>query len=246
MIKITVDNLHEFYQFDVNRSVIVSGLDPGVKYEFHFTTDNMDSVIVKETTTDDSGNVISKIPNQLLTEPYPIILLIYGSHDGVTKTYYKNSLTPIARPKPDGYILPDDEDDVQTYEVLKADIEALKKAVEDLKNNGGSGGVDYSGEIELLKRQYAELFNFKAEKSDLENYATIEAVNRGDDAVQGNLNQHISEVIDDFRRISDNHSSDIVNVNNKVNELQNQTGDIETALDGIITIQNELIGGGSV
>lgn len=205
MIKITVDNSSEFYQFDVNRSVIVSGLDPGVKYEFHFTTDNMDSVIVKETTTDDDGNISSKIPNKLLTEHYPIILLIYGSHDGITKTYYKGSLTPIARPKPDGYVLPDDEDDVIAYFKLKKDIDALKTAVENLKNNGGSGGGDYSEDIENILAEINALKLF--DENVLKNYTTKEELKDATD--------RLSDVYDQVQ----NHDGLLYGLKDSLNNL---------------------------
>lgn len=52
--------------------------------------------------------------------------------------------------------------------------------------------------------------------------------------------------IDKINDVDDADAEDINMVAGAVIELEEQTGDIETALDNIIAIQNELIGGDSV
>ena len=132
MIVVTVENAESLYQYDMNRLIIISGLDPGPTYEIHFTNNNMNYVICKETTVDESGNIIAKIPNSLLQTTQPITLYVYGITDNVSKTYYKSWLEIKPRPKPDGYVLPDDEDDVARYSKLEKQIEDTRGDVYDL------------------------------------------------------------------------------------------------------------------
>ena len=127
MITIAMDNTSKLYQYDMNRRVIISGLPPEGIYQIHFKKYMKDSdVIVKEGVFDADKNISAQIPNSLLTNSNMISVYVYGTIGTVTKTFHTENLLIIPRPKPEGYVLPDDEDSVNTYNKLVGEIESLK------------------------------------------------------------------------------------------------------------------------
>lgn len=127
MISIAMDNTSKLYQYDINRRVIISGLPHEGIYQIHFKKYMKDSdVIVKEGVFDADNNISAQIPNSLLTNSNMISVYVYGTIGTVTKTFHTENLLIIPRPKPEGYVLPDDEDSVNTYNKLVDDIEFLK------------------------------------------------------------------------------------------------------------------------
>lgn len=127
MISIAMDNTSKLYQFDINRRVIISGLPPEGIYQIHFKKYMKDSdVIVKEGVFDAEHNISAQIPNSLLTNSNMVSVYVYGTIGTVTKTFHTENLLIVPRPKPEGYVLPDDEDSVNTYKKLVAEIDSLK------------------------------------------------------------------------------------------------------------------------
>jgi hypothetical protein len=228
MIVVKVDNTEKLYQYDINRLIIISGLDPGPTYEIHFSNNNIKDAIRKETTVDDSGNISAKIPNSLLQTTRPITLYVYGTIDNTSKTYYKSWLEIKARPKPDGYVLPDDEDDVATYKQLEKKIEENRQAC-DLR-------------FEESKTQIGSLSMFV---NTLENRAQEHDL-RLDDIENGNTTVGKASYAEgaDIANSSatDALGNDIPNTYATKSELAEAIGDVESALDGIIAIQNGILG----
>lgn len=220
MIVVTVENAESLYQYDMNRLIIISGLDPGPTYEIHFTNNNMNYVICKETTVDESGNIIAKIPNSLLQTTQPITLYVYGITDNVSKTYYKSWLEIKPRPKPDGYVLPDDEDDVARYSKLEKQIEDTRGDVYDLSEFVHSDIDTRLGDIESA---FADVGN-----------------------VQNELITEVAQARTDCEERFNNLFARADGTDVTITELEmkhdKKIGDIESALDGIIAIQNGLLG----
>lgn len=225
MIVVKVDNTEKLYQYDINRLVIISGLDPGPTYEIHFTNNNSKEAIRKETTVDDSGNISAKIPNSLLQTTRPINLYVYGTIDNTSKTYYKSWLEIKARPKPDGYVLPDDEDDVTTYAQLEKKIEDTRGDFYDFAefihgdivpkiDNLNASGITYNKRLDDIENGNTTVGKASyAEGADIANSSATDAL-----------------------------GNDIPTTYAKKSELAEAIGDVETALDGIIAIQNNLLG----
>ena len=132
MITINADGMNDLFQWDINRSVVITGVDPSHEYQVHFKNLNMDSVIVKNATSYDTETVTARIPNELLQSEFPITLYIYGSIGDTVRTFTTADLKVIPRPKPSDYVLPDDEDEAFTYIKLKTELNALSDYIKTL------------------------------------------------------------------------------------------------------------------
>lgn len=123
------------WQWDVNRRLIVSGIESGK--EIHFARQG-DSESITLLTYEENGVVYVDIPNVLLTHSGMVNIYLYvwvDEEQGYTSV--KDSIRIRGREKPSGYVYTETE--AQTYAALEKRIEALEK-----------GGVNASSDIITL------------------------------------------------------------------------------------------------
>lgn len=121
-----VDSL---YQWDVNRDLVISGLNLSVAPEIHFANANMDRAIVKQATLE-GGVVTVRIPNSLLQEALPIKAYV-GIYEGDTfKVIETVEIAVIAKTKPFDYAIEDTDEEIYSFKKLELEIANAKSEME--------------------------------------------------------------------------------------------------------------------
>lgn len=249
MIVINVDGSNDLYQWDTNRSVVISGVDPSNEYQIHFKNVNMDSVIVKNATANSTDTVTARIPNELLQSEFPITLYIYGKIGDTVRTFTTSNLKVNPRPKPSDYVLPDDEDEAFNYITLLAKLNAVideisktyatKKDLSDGKVTVHKAVCDQQGnpihehyvKIESLENEMIKVYGRIIDLSDEIQFSLLE----------NNKKVIFSEAINLCWEFIKYNATDIEIVQNMIDNYDKKIGDIDTAIDSIIAIQNELL-----
>lgn len=239
------DGREKFYQWDLNRKLIV--YEPTIK-EVHFSNCLCERARKCETYTE--GNItLVDVPNELLQEYLDIY--VYG-YDGES-TKHSAVFDVVKRTKPADYIYTPTER--ETWEELEERIEELEK-------NGGSGGSNVlkveifdtddggytiSHTPEQIQAHFREDGCVVVDYDDC--FYTVNFVNEGEMYCHYHNNDgtiyqfYVRDYGDNEIEVS--HSVIKHATKADITELEKNVGDIETALDTIIAIQNELIGGNS-
>ena len=112
------DSLH---QWDVNRTLQVTGLNLSVVPEVHFSNSNMRAAIVRHATLD--GDVVrAEIPNSLLQQPLRIKAHI-GIYEGRTfKVVERAEIPVIPRKRPEDYDIEDSDEEVYSFKRLENEV----------------------------------------------------------------------------------------------------------------------------
>lgn len=115
MIKIKPDKEGFLTQWDIDRKVVISGLDgiEGVKVHFASPDDDHGAYVVDPVEQD--GTVYADVPNILLTEPGRVDVFVY-----TTYTRVRAALMVFPREKPDDYVYTETE--VLNFRKLANDI----------------------------------------------------------------------------------------------------------------------------
>lgn len=241
------DGRDKFYQWDKDRKVIV--YDETIK-QVHFANCLCSKAIPCEVYTEGSIRV-ADVPDNLLTEYMDI--RAWGYDSGMTK--HEQVFEIERRPKPEDYIYTPEE---------KKTWEELEERITELEENGGSGDtpgsnllvVTITGNVtEALTSSHkaGEIYNH------FKNYGNVIAyLENHDEYISLNFSDiynarfYVHQTRDGNVAILDidedgNVSFSVIEHATKkdITELEKNVGDIETALDTIIAIQNELIGGNS-
>lgn len=106
------------YQWDINRTLSVSGLNLSAAPEVHFSNSAMDKAIVKQATL--KNNIVSvQIPNSILQ--YPLTVKAYiGIYEGDTfKVLETISIPVIPKTKPSDYKLENSDEEVYSFKRLE-------------------------------------------------------------------------------------------------------------------------------
>ena len=132
------------YQWDINQTLNIVGLNLTTAPEVHFANANMERAIVRQSTRNkDTITVI--IPNSLLQEPLPIKAYI-GVYEGETFKVIESIKIPvIPKERPTDYKFEDDGGDIYSYnEILNKinpnEIEYLKTRITPIEL-GGTGAT---------------------------------------------------------------------------------------------------------
>lgn len=116
-MKITLDNNLEFlYQWDINRYVILEGVEAGTILQF--TNTDLDNALSVESTIDEN-EVICNIPNILLTYNKDVTIFVWDGE----KVIFSKRIKLISRNKPDDYIY--EETKIITISNLQKEIKEL-------------------------------------------------------------------------------------------------------------------------
>lgn len=105
------------YQWDINRRLIVNGLNLEQAPEIHFYNANMERAIVRQATLD-NGVATVTIPNALLQEALTIKADVCIYEDDVRKTIEDIEIPVKAKARPLDYVFEDDGGDVYSYNAL--------------------------------------------------------------------------------------------------------------------------------
>lgn len=111
------DGRKEFYQWDLDRKLIVS--DGSIK-EVHFCNKTDSCSLIRETYIEE-GQCLVDVPNVLLQNDWRINVYAYG--DNYTK--YSTCFKVVSRTKPADYVYTDEE--LKTWEELEQRVEALEQ-----------------------------------------------------------------------------------------------------------------------
>lgn len=118
------------YQWDLNRVLVISGLNLLTAPEIHFANANMDRAIVRQSTLD-SGVVTAHIPNSLLQAPLTIKAYV-GIYEGETfKVIETIEIPVIAKAKPADYVIEDSDEEIYSFKALENDIANARKDMSD-------------------------------------------------------------------------------------------------------------------
>lgn len=112
------------YQWDINRTLSVSGLNLSVAPEVHFSNSAMDKAIVRQATL--LNNIVSvKIPNSILQYPLTVNTHI-GVYEGDEfKVLEVISIPVIPKAKPSDYKLENSDEEVYSFNRLENMIEQI-------------------------------------------------------------------------------------------------------------------------
>lgn len=126
------------YQWDLNQTLIISGLDLSVIPEIHFDNADMDRAIVRQAVIANSGYSVV-IPNSLLQIPLTIYAHI-GIYDGeIFKIIETVEIPVIPKEKPFDYVIENDDEEIYSFKKLENEFENLKERVNTVIENGVHG-----------------------------------------------------------------------------------------------------------
>jgi len=106
------------YQWDINRTLIVNGLNLEQNPEIHFYNANMERAIVRQATLD-NGIVTVTIPNTLLQEPFTIKADVCIYESNVRKTIENIEIPVKAKARPSDYVFEDHGGELYSYNKLE-------------------------------------------------------------------------------------------------------------------------------
>lgn len=106
------------YQWDINRTLVINGLNLEQAPEIHFYNANMERAIVRQATLD-NGVATVTIPNSLLQEALIIKADVCIYEDDVRKTIEKIEIPVKAKARPMDYVFEDDGGDLYSYNKLE-------------------------------------------------------------------------------------------------------------------------------
>lgn len=193
-IKITIDKTGTLTQWDIDRYVIIEGID-SADFEVHFAvaTDDRGAYVVKPEAAD--GLIRAKIPNLMLTEPGLIYIYAYPpSYTRVAAQAYVSR-----REKPDNYVYTETE--VMTYRTLDKKIGDLT----DLETKDKSSIVaaineamhKVAGEVDIYMRVNDGMIQYSSDGKKWEDLIAIaelkgEKGNPGKDGSPGKDGESVS------------------------------------------------------
>lgn len=259
------DGRKSFYQWDLNQKITSPNFKVGD--EIHFTSLQQSTALIVLAYELD-GKVVADVPNILLQNSYPITAYQYITVTDMDYTIDEQLFTVIKRPQPDDYVYTETE----IYSIKTAVEKALLEAKESGEFDGedGKDGADgkdaitdqtYSSTSENAQSGKAVKEAIKTEVGEIDklgNYgvvikdgylsvspastADIEGRHPKKPITPGLFDYALMKSVDQIY----NSNSPMPQSGKAVAEAVKITiGDIDTALDNIIAIQNSLIGGGS-
>lgn len=223
------DGRDYFYQWDYNQKIITSNLKVGD--EIHFFDRNQTNALVV-LAYEFNGVVVADVPNILLIKSSPIKAYRVVRDETCGRTIEEHTFIVKRREKPNDYVY--SETEVLTYNSLERRVKALE---ENGTSGGSSGGsCDCPDNVEVTSNKITQI----DDNADNEHYPTAKAVL-----------DFISSLFDSLIEILgteytlDTESKNIVGAINELHTNQSTMnelfGDIDTALDSIIGIQEGYI-----
>jgi hypothetical protein len=211
------------YQWEVGRRLQIIPL-PKMRVDAVHISNLSDTEAQVVKPREENGMIVADIPNIFLQSGENLVVYTVNVSVDSVETLADCTFAVRNRAKPKDYVYTETE--VLTWEALDKRIEALERG-------GGSGGVDPEYVEELVDEYLAE--NPPAPGKDGADGKDGQNGKDGKDGADGYTPQ---KGVDYYTPAE---KAELVEEINRT-----VTGDIEAALDGIIAIQNSLIGGGSV
>lgn len=208
------DGRDTFYQWDLNQKITSNEFTVGE--EIHFTNPKQQSALVVLAYEFDD-KVVADVPNILLQNSYPITAYRYVFNGNSSYTLDEHTFGVEQRPKPDSYVYSETE------------IYTLKTVIEEIK------------EIETqVETAAAEV---EANTTIVRNAAQLarKAMQDAEIAAQNSLNS--KNAAEQFASNAAASATAAETAAKEVAESLGDVGNIEAALDAILVIQGELIGG---
>ena len=117
------------YQWDINQSLVLTGLNLTGVPEVHFNNGNMDRAIVRQASN--VNNVVSvAIPNSLLQDPLTITAHV-GIYEGETFKVIEKVVIPVnPRKRPYDYKIEDTDEEIYSFNYLENKIKELENKIE--------------------------------------------------------------------------------------------------------------------
>lgn len=150
MIKVNFNTYSNYitdslYQWDVNRDLVITGLNLSVAPEIHFSNANTDRAIVRQSTLA-SGVVTVRIPNSFLQSALTIKAYVGIYEDDTFKVIETIEIPVIARTKSADYTIEDSDEEIYSFNKLENSIKNLTARVE---ANGGNYVLTDKDKIEI-------------------------------------------------------------------------------------------------
>lgn len=138
--------LTSLYQWDSNRSIVISGVDPCIVTEVHFC--NIDSEEALVVSPRVSGNdVTAAIPNILLQKAKPILVYVFSqSESSESRTVESTRIVVIARPKPANYVYYETE--VFSYSAIDKRLLDLEESISEMIKSVNGATPDEYGNVD--------------------------------------------------------------------------------------------------
>ena len=233
------DGREQFYQWDVNQKITSSTFKVGD--EIHFFNIKQATALVV-VAYELAGKVVADVPNILLQSSHPVIVYHCITVGDTSNTVAKVEFKVDQRAKPDDYVYTETE--VKSYESLEQRIQRLEDSggtVGDisytvLQNKPKINGVELVGDITSAElgikdgvdgkdgKDGKDGINGKDGKDGKDGYTPIKGVDYYTQEDKDEINELISD-------------ETTIQVNEKL-------GDIETAIDEIIALQNSILAEG--
>ena len=110
------------YQWDLNQTLVLTGLNLASAPEVHFSNANMDRAIVRQATNIDQV-VRVEIPNSILQDPLTIQAYV-GIYEGETFKVIEKVVIPVyPRKRPFDYVIQGNDDEIYSFKALENKLE---------------------------------------------------------------------------------------------------------------------------
>lgn len=222
-------------QWDINQSLVIKGLGLNSNPEFHFCNKNSTEALVVSSGLDIVTDVITvKIPNKLLTEPYPIFAYIYFYSTGNSaKTVAEIKLPVRQRVKPSEYEYVENIDTVSAesikIDILKS-INSLNLKCEETDDNNykislfNLDGIEISS-CELPISDVVESINDKINnfylKSDMLDTKDFRVTLYSSDTIEiTHCDITTSEIVTQYEQDIDEVTTSLSETNNKIVDIE--------------------------
>lgn len=183
------NQLNCLHQWDSNRVVVISGVEPNIINEVHFCNLDSDAALVVKPRVID-GEVVANVPNVLLQQTKPILIYAFSSSDNAeNRTVESARIVVVARPRPANYVY--SESEVFSYAAIDRRLLALEESFSGVVKSVNGLTPDEDGNVELS--------NLPSGDFDLSGYATEQWVQDGYQQ-KGN---YLTEVPDGYARNED-------------------------------------------
>ena len=263
-----------YTQWDINQTlkIVLYGMDDGYMKNapyVHFANIKSSEALVVRSTLQGDDTVLVDIPNQLLQEPYPLLIYVYlndSSDAGSQRTIVKIEIPVHKRAKPSDYEYVENIDKI-TAEVIKQEI------YDDFMDEIRSGNIAYPY-VTFIDESTGKHVNLKVSDEKFGLY--VDSTNRqlldtGDivnnlmtdsstkvlsasmgaaiknmiDVIPGNIDEKIEEHDSSPTSHSDIRD-DISNVSSAVDTMQNSIAEIEDKIDGVSFMLDDTISGSGI
>jgi hypothetical protein len=133
MIKVNFNTYNNYitdslYQWDVNRELVITGLNLVDAPEIHFSNSSMGGAIVKQSTLE-SGVVTVRIPNSLLQKALRITAYVGLYEDDTFKTIETIEIPIIPRERPNDYTIEDSDEEIYSFKKLEREFDEAKTEI---------------------------------------------------------------------------------------------------------------------